>query len=204
MRRTKARSEWSYLSKKIQSKLRNFPVKSTLKTLHCSFTTSSSSREMSFNTTTAPIFFSSFPSLWPKCPPPSRVTRIFLPWNIPTCTYWFPSLLRFSFPLVIQPAATYWAKSEGWEGGLSFPPSCHVIVNKPIKIIQKTESDKRRRKSTWNRYEIVLILMFSEVFYQSIFLAISNSFSSYEVIQIISELQLQTDTEGNRYRTFTQ
>ena len=50
---------------------------------------------------------------------------------------------------------------------------------------------------------MVLILMFSEVFYQSIFLAISNSFSYYEVIQIISELQLQTDTEGNRYRTFT-
>ena len=54
-----------------------------------------------------------------------------------------------------------------------------------------------------NRHEIVLILLSSKVFYQSIFLAISNSFRSYEVIQIISELLLQTDTEGNRYRTFT-
>ena len=39
-----------------------------------------------------------------------------------------------------------------------------------------------------NRHEIVLILLSSKVFYQSIFLAISNSFRSYEVIQIISEL----------------
>ena len=110
----------------------------------------------------------------------------------------FPSPLWFN-----QPRRTGQNQRGGRVDFLS-SPSCHVIVNKPIKIIQKTESDKRRRKSTWNRYEIVLILMFSEVFYQSIFLAISNSFSSYEVIQIISELQLQTDTEGNRYRTFTQ
>ena len=165
---------------------------------------------MSFNTTTAPIFFSSLPSLWPKCPPPPPVTRIFLPWNIPTSIYWFPSLLRFSFPLVMNEPAFNQLRRTGQnqKGGrvrVDFLPlCCHVIVNEPIKIIQKTESDKRRRKPTWNRYEIVLILMFSEVFYQSIFLAISNSFSSYEVIQIISELQLQTDTEGNRYRTFTQ
>ena len=34
---------------------------------------------------------------------------------------------------------------KGWEGegGLSFPLWCHVIVNEPIKIIQKTESDKK-------------------------------------------------------------
>ena len=55
-----------------------------------SFTTSSCGREMSFNTTTAPIFFSSFPSLWLKYPPPP-VTRIFLPWNIPTFIFKFPS-----------------------------------------------------------------------------------------------------------------
>ena len=51
-----------------------------------------------------------------------------------------------------------------------------------------------------NRPEILPTLMFSEVFYQLIFLAIRNSFSSYEVIP---DHQLQTDTEGNRYRTFT-
>ena len=166
---------------------------------------------MSFNTTTAPIFFSSLPSFLAKMSSSSSSHENFSPLEHTNIHLLISFLTQIFLPpcderACIQPAATYWAKSEGWqsEGGLSFPLCCHVIVNEPIKIIQKTKSDKRRRKPTWNRHEIVLILMFSEVFYQSIFLAISNSFSSYEVIQIISELQLQTDTEGNRYRTFTQ
>ena len=45
--------------------------------------------KMSNNKTTAPIFFSSFLSLWPKylLPP---VTWIFLPWNTPTSIHRFP------------------------------------------------------------------------------------------------------------------
>ena len=121
----------------------------------CSFTTSSSGREMSFNTTTAPIFFSSLPSFLAKMSSSSSSHENFSPLEHTNIHLQISFLTQIFLPpcderACIQPAATYWAKSEGWqgEGGLSFPLCCHVIVNEPIKIIQKTKSDKRRRKPT--------------------------------------------------------
>ena len=82
----------------------------------------------------------------------SYLTQIFLP--------------RFFGRACIQPAAAY---------------QCyHVIVNEPIKIIHKPKVIGEGGNG--NRPEILPTLMFSEVFYQLIFLAVSNSFSSNEVI----------------------
>ena len=110
VRRTTARSEWSCIGKIIQSKLRNFRVKSSCKHSICSFTTSSSGREMSNNTTTAPIFFNSFPSLWLKYPPPP--VQNFSPLehtNIHSYISFPTQILFTSFHerACIRPAATY-------------------------------------------------------------------------------------------------
>ena len=89
--------------------------------------------KMSNNTTTTPIFFSSFLSLWPKYPLPP-VTRIFLPWSIPTYSY---SDKR----ACIRPAATYLGYglqnqmcgviviSYNLIGVSSSFRRCHMIVN---------------------------------------------------------------------------
>ena len=68
--------------------------------------------KMSNNTTTAPIFFSSSLSLWPKYPfpPVTRIFLIFLPWNVPTFIHRLPPKdfrSRSDKRACIQPAATY-------------------------------------------------------------------------------------------------
>ena len=118
--------------------------------------------KMTNNSTTAPIFFSSFLSLWPKYPLPP-VTIIFF---LGTYQHPFTDLLpkdfrsRFDKRACIQPAATYLGHelqnqqcgviviSYNLIGGSSSFQCCHMIVNGPIEIIYQTESDGRMRKWT--------------------------------------------------------
>lgn len=141
---------------------------------------------MSNDTTTALIFFRSFPACG------QNILLFFLG------IYWHPFTdflrssdfrSRFDKRACIYPAATYLRATKPavrciiaitWKEGSPPPPAqfCHVIVNEPIKIIHKPKVIGEGG----NRPEILPTLMFSEVFYQIIFLAISNSFSSNEVI----------------------